>query len=55
MRLTREPDQQESRLQKLIQEKKMTFRELSFQKKLEYIWDYHKWKIIISVVIITVV
>lgn len=54
MRLTREPDQQESRLQQLIQGKKPTFKDLTFKKKLEYIWDYHKWKIIIAAVVISI-
>lgn len=54
MKLTLEPEiQEKSRLQKL-QEEKVVFKDLSLKKKLEYIWDYHKWKIIITLVVVSV-
>ncbi len=54
MRLTLKPENQDEQLQKVFQKETVTFKELSFQKKLEYIWDYYKWKIISVVALIIV-
>ncbi len=55
MRLTLEPEIKDDELKNVIQKEKVTFRDLSGKKKLEYIWDYYKWKIIGLIAVIVVV
>ncbi len=46
MRLTKEKQGQSAEMQRAFQKETLTFKELTFKKKLEFIWDYYKWWII---------
>lgn len=54
MRITLEPNTPEKSTLQQLQEEHVSFKDISFKKKLEYIWDYHKWKILITLAIVSV-
>lgn len=55
MRLTLNNENPEDESTLAIQKEKMKFKDLTFGKKLAYIWDYYKWWFITTVIIITII
>lgn len=55
MRLTLHDETEDLRLQQAFQKETVTFRELSLSKKLEYIYDYYRWKILVAIAIVATV
>lgn len=55
MRITNEPNtaagKEESPFQR---EKPKTFRELTLRQKITYVWDYHRWPILITALILVI-
>lgn len=55
MRLTLKDESQEDETPLAILEERVKFKDLTFGKKLTYIWDYYKWFIIIAVTVIIII
>lgn len=54
MRITRDPVGESPKMQRAFQKETMRFRDLTFKKKLEYIWDYYKWYFVFAACFITI-
>ena len=54
MRLSIDDGKEKKNLAEPFQKEIVKFKDLSSKKKLEYIWDYHKWKIITITALIVI-
>lgn len=52
MKISLHPESEDPALQKAFQTEQVSFKELTFQKKILYIWDYYKWWFIIAAFLI---
>lgn len=55
MRLTLNNENPEQESTPAIQTEKVTFHDLTFRKKLSYIWDYYKWWMIIFIFTVIII